>query len=355
MKKSFVVLLHIGFWACYFILIVIMLSVYYRSSLYASAPESRMMIAFKNIMLFAFVPSVISFYLYYFLLFPKYLQQRKFLLSIIAGILISVCAAVIAYILHRYLIESGYVTDMDQGGKNGRSTAIRVIIIMTFIGSICGMVALVIKGFITWFNEIKLKEMLKEKNHEMEMALIKSQLDPHLLFNTINNIDALILKDPVEASNYLNKLSDIMRFMLYETKADKILLSQEIEYIEKYIALQKIRTANVNYVHFAVTGTIGNKFIAPMVFIPFIENAFKHTNNKKLEDAITVSIFIKDKTIQLLCENRFDSKSTVHQPNSGLGNELIQKRLNLIYAGNHTLAVHKTDELYSVNLTIHHG
>jgi two-component system, LytTR family, sensor kinase len=332
-----------------------MLSVYYRSSLYASAPESRMMIAFKNIMLFAFVPSVISFYLYYFLLFPKYLQQRKFLLSIIAGILISVCAAVIAYILHRYLIESGHVTDMDQGGKNGRSTAIRVIIIMTFIGSICGMVALVIKGFITWFNEIKLKEMLKEKNHEMEMALIKSQLDPHLLFNTINNIDALILKDPVEASNYLNKLSDIMRFMLYETKSDKILLSQEIEYIEKYIALQKIRTANVNYVHFAVTGIIGNKFIAPMVFIPFIENAFKHTNNKKLEDAITVSIFIKDKTIQLLCENRFDSKSTVRQPNSGLGNELIQKRLNLIYAGNHTLAVHKTDELYSVNLTIHHG
>ena len=89
---------------------------------------------------------------------------------------------------------------------------------MTFIGSICGSVALVIKGFITWYNEIKLKEMLKEKNFEMEMALVKSQLDPHLLFNTINNIDALILKDAVTASDYLNKLSDIMRFILYETK-----------------------------------------------------------------------------------------------------------------------------------------
>jgi two-component system, LytTR family, sensor kinase len=355
MKKSFIVLLHIGFWACYFILIVIMLSVYYRSSLYASAPGSRMVIAFKNILLFAFIPSFLSFYLYYFLLFPKYLQQKKFLQSIIAGLLISACAAVIAYILHRYLIETGRVIDMDEGGKHGRSTAIRVIIIMTFIGCICGMVALVIKGFITWFNEIKLKEALKEKNHEMEMALIKSKLDPHLLFNTINNIDALIIKDAVEASNYLNKLSDIMRFMLYETMADKILLSQEIEYIEKYIALQKIRTANEHYVHFSVTGNIGNKMIAPMVFIPFIENAFKHTNNKKLENAITVNMFISDESIQLVCENKFDSKAKVQQANSGLGNELIQKRLQLIYPGKHLLEVNKTNELYKVNLTITNG
>ena len=355
MKKSFVVLLHIGFWACYLLLIIIVLGVFYRSSVDASNPQSLVVNAFKNIFFFAFMPSFISFYLYYFILFPKYLQQKKFFLSIVNGIIYSAGAALAGYILLRYLIESGSIIDMDQGGKNGRSTAIIVLIVMTFIGLICGTVALIIKGFITWFNEIKLKEMLKEKNHEMEMALIKSQLDPHLLFNTINNIDALILKDPVEASNYLNKLSDIMRFMLYETKADKILLSKEIEYIEKYIALQKIRTANKNYVHYAVTGNIGSKLIAPMVFIPFIENAFKHTNNKKVENAITVNISIKDETIQLVCENKFDPKSSVQQPDSGLGNDLIEKRLNLIYAGKHTLQVHKENELYSVNLTIING
>ena len=190
MKKSFIVLFHIGFWVCYFIMILIILSVYYRSSLYASAPDSRMSIAFKNVLLFAVIPSLITFYSYYFLLFPKYLQRRKIFLSIIMGLLISVVAAVIGYIFHRYLIESGTVIDMDKGGKNHRSTAFIVIFIMTFIGSICGIVALVLKGFITWFNEIKLKESLKEKNFQMEMALIKSQLDPHLLFNTINNIDA---------------------------------------------------------------------------------------------------------------------------------------------------------------------
>lgn len=355
MKKSFVILLHLGFWVCYFILIAIMLSVYFRSSLYASAPESRIRIAFENMLLFAFTPSLISFYFYYLFLFPRYLQQKKYIQSTIAGLGISVCAAIVSYILHRYLIEAGYIVDMDEGGRHGRSTAGRVIIVMTIICAISGTVALVIKGFITWFNEIKLKEALKEKTHTMEMALIKSQLDPHLLFNTINNIDALILKDAEAASDYLNKLSDIMRFMLYETKPDQILLTKEIEYIEKYIALQKIRTANKDYVRLAVTGSVGGKLIAPMIFIPFIENAFKHTNNKKLENAITIAICIKAQKIEFRCENKFDSKPSARQPESGLGNELIQKRLHLIYPEKHTLEVIKTEDLYSVNLTIVNG
>jgi LytS/YehU family sensor histidine kinase len=255
----------------------------------------------------------------------------------------------------RYLIETGRITDMDNGGKNGRSTALIVIGEMTFIATVSGIIALVIKGFITWFNEIKLKELLKEKNHEMELSLIKSKLDPHLLFNTINNIDTLILKDPVEASAYLNKLSDIIRFMLYDTKNDKISLSKEIEYIEKYISLQKIRTANDKYVDLSVTGIIGNKLIAPMIFIPFIENAFKHSNNKKLENAITVNIIIKEETLQLVCENRFDSELKRQDNYGGLGNELIQKRLNLIYPEKHTLEINSSHDLYSVNLTIQNG
>ena len=115
MKRSFVVLLHIGFWACYFILIVIMLGVYYRSSLNVGNQEDRILNALKSIFLFAFIPSFISYFSYYFILFPKYLQHKRIFLSIIHGILISVGAALIAYILIRYLIESGYIIDMDEG------------------------------------------------------------------------------------------------------------------------------------------------------------------------------------------------------------------------------------------------
>ena len=129
MKKSFVVLLHIGFWACYVIVIAIMLTVYYRSNLYASSHESRIMNAFKTICLFVLVPSFVSYFSYYYLLFPKYVQQKKYFLSLIYGILISAVAAVIGYILLRYFIETGSIRDMDKNGINGRSTAVRVIII----------------------------------------------------------------------------------------------------------------------------------------------------------------------------------------------------------------------------------
>lgn len=355
MKKSFALLLNIGFWACYFILIGILLGLYNKSSPPAGNHVARVINAFKNLFLFAILPSAITYISYYFVLFPKYLQQRKFLLALFWGLLIAVGTALLCYVLHRYLIETGRVLDMDDAGKKGRSTAFSVIMVMTFIDLVAGIVALGIKGFITWLYEIRLKEQLREKNYEMEMALVKSQLDPHLLFNTINNIDALILKDAVKASDYLNKLSGIMRFILYETKSEQILLHKEVEYLEKYIALQKIRTANPNYVKFSVTGVMGNKLIAPMVFIPFIENAFKHTNNKKIENAITIDIFINDDNIRLVCANKFEPGTKIQQPDSGLGNELIKKRLELLYKGKHHLRVEKTNELYTIDLMIPNG
>ncbi len=355
MKKSIVVFLHIGFWMCYILLIVIMVSVFYRNSIQGADQSARIINAFKSIFTFAFFPSVITFYSYYFLVFPRYLKRKLFIRSIFYGLLISTSAAILGYILIRFFIESGLMIDMDNGGKNGRSTAVRVIMVMTIIATISGTVALVIKGFITWFEEIKIREELSQKNHEIEMALVKAQLDPHFLFNTLNNIDVLLIKDPSEASLYLNKLSDILRFMLYETKSDLILLQKEIEYIEKYIELQKIRTANQSYVNFHVNGTPGTKLIAPMLFIPFIENAFKHTTNKKIDNAIKVQIFINTESMIFVCENKFDPNRKVKQENNGLGNELIQKRLKLIYPERHTLEIIRETDHYNVHLTIRNG
>ena len=300
MKKSYIALLHLGFWLCYLFLIIVILGVLYGNE-EQSVAEAKILSSSKILFFFALLPSAISFYLFYFFLFPKYLLPKKILLSIVYGILISLGSALIGFILLNTFIETDCMTENDPV-----NAAIGFIIFCTFITLICGIIALVLKGFITWFEEIKLKDELKLKNRDMELALVKSQLDPHFLFNTINNIDVLILKNPVEASDYLNKLSDIMRFMLFETKPEKIFLSKEIEYIEKYIELQKIRTANSHYVNFTVTGNTDTKEIAPMVFIPFIENAFKHTTNKKTEDAISINILIKNGTVKLECKNKFD-------------------------------------------------
>jgi len=347
MKKSVVAFLHIGFWVCYLLLAMVILAAVFGND--ENPAEARVENVFYIILCFALIPSAISFYLFYFFLFPKYLKQNKILLSSLYGMLISVISGVIGYtLLTIYTWESAC-------SASPLATAIGVTLVISLVSFISGMVAFVIQGFITWLDEIKMKEMLQERTHEMEMALVKSQLDPHFLFNTINNIDVMIMKDAEEASGYLNRLSDILRFMLYETKSDSILLSKELEYIEKYVDLQKIRTSNAHYVSYTVTGSAGNRNIAPMVFIPFIENAFKHTTNKKVENAITIRIHIHEESVEFECVNKFSSHLQAKEERNGLGNELIRKRLHLLYRDRFTLEVHNEADLYQVHLAIRNG
>jgi two-component system LytT family sensor kinase len=209
-----------------------------------------------------------------------------------------------------------------------------------------------LKTFIEWIEDRKIKAELEKDKLVSQLELLKSKINPHFLFNTINNIDVLIQIDPIKASDYLNKLSDIMRFMLYETKAAKILLSNELTYIEKYIDLQKIRTSNMSYVNYGVTGDPGNLKISPMLFIPFIENAFKHAENKNLENAINIQFTILKEMIIFDCENKFTTNNENILEHSGLGNDLIEKRLILLYPDNHQLTVTSENNTYKVNLTL---
>ena len=231
-------------------------------------------------------------------------------------------------------------------------TIISLGIIMSFNTIANGILGLFIKGFVVSYADIQVKEEMIQKNYEMELALIKAQINPHFLFNTINNIDVLIEKDPGKASQYLNKLSDIMRFMLYETKAEKIPFKMELDYINKYIELQKIRTANNDFVKFVVTGRADNAMISPMLFIPFIENAFKHAEDLKREDAIEITFTINESKIIFECRNRYIGNSPAKIGDSGLGNELITRRLALLYPGKHHLDVTDKDGIYRVKLSL---
>jgi LytS/YehU family sensor histidine kinase len=225
---------------------------------------------------------------------------------------------------------------------------------MGFGAAVNGIIGLVMKGFISWYGDIRVKAALNQKNVETELALVKSQLNPHFLFNTINNIDVLITIDPIRASVYLNQLSDIMRFMLYETKTADIALAKELAYIEKYIALQKIRTSNPDAVSYIVAGDPGAIRIAPMLFMPFIENAFKHAeSNKTTSRAIAIYITIEDDTTCFECENIYTEGSEVMN-NGGLGNDLITKRLHLLYPHTHLLEIIKQNNIYKIKLVIRH-
>lgn len=292
----------------------------------------------------AIIPPIVSFYSHYFHLFPNYLQRRKILASVLVSGLLAVTATLTGFVFIA-LTNEETMGCVKMGLPYASSFTIGLSIFF-------GIIALILKGFGTWYKELKLKEELLEKTHRMEMALVKAQLDPHFLFNTLNNIDVLIDINPAKASQYLKKLSDIMRFMLYQTKDEKIPLTKELEYIEKYIELQKIRTSNPNYVQFKISGTPEEKKVAPMVFIPFIENAFKHSINKKIDHAVAIDIQIEDHSILFKCQNKFHPQQLSQNGENGLGNELIQKRLHLLYPEKHVLTTGRENGHYNVELEL---
>ncbi len=288
---------------------------------------------------------VFGFYLFYSFLFPKLLRRKKILAFFILGVAGAGACAIASSLVLSFLFGAKVMF------ADGWSSATGIMVILSILSLINGVIGLVMRGFITWYGDIKLKEELNKKNYEMELALVKSQINPHFLFNTINNIDVLIEMDAVKASAYLNKLSDIMRFMLYETKTEQIPLAKELAYIEKYIELQKLRTANTNYIQYSVEGETGNIMIEPMLFIPFIENAFKHAENKKIDNAISIRFAIDKGKIIFECGNNY-SITQIKPEYGGLGNELIKKRLALLYPGKHTLEITGIDKTYSVKLVL---
>ncbi|MEQ1554230.1 MAG: histidine kinase, partial [Ferruginibacter sp.] len=227
MKTKFIFLLHIGFWLCYLFIFIILLAVLNPNE----NDYTKISGYLKTFLGFALVPCAVSFYGFYLYVFPNYIKTKSILKTIGNGILISMASAIIGFIVMFFIVDEPCTKPI--------GSAITIILamffFMSFIAFIEGFVGFVIRGFIAWYSDIKVKEALLIKTHQTELALLKSQLDPHFLFNTLNNIDVLILKNPNIASEYLNKLSGIMRFMLYETKEEVIPLSKEIEYIKKYI------------------------------------------------------------------------------------------------------------------------
>ena len=133
---------------------------------------------------------------------------------------------------------------------------------------------------------------------------------------------------------------------------DDIFLIKELEQIKSYVELQKIRTDNTRFVNLSIKGELNEQKIAPMIFIPFVENAFKHCKNKSIENAISIDFEINTDTVKMTCKNYFDSNHLEIIKNSGLGIETMKQRLNLLYPKNHKLVIDKSEQWFSVTLSI---
>jgi LytS/YehU family sensor histidine kinase len=196
------------------------------------------------------------------------------------------------------------------------------------------------------------KQALQLQNIRSELALLKMQVSPHFLFNTLNNIDYLVTFDTEKASGSIAKLGAILRYMLYDAEVEKIDLSKELKHIEDYIDLVRLRTASDNYLTYHLSGLAGELKIAPMLFLPLIENAYKHSSSREGENIISIDIKISDRNLKFTITNEYDSFRKAVSGESGLGINIVKRRLELIYSDKHALLITKDYKRFKVELNL---
>ena len=203
-----------------------------------------------------------------------------------------------------------------------------------------------------WMSAENLKKDMEFEKTLTELSFLKAQINPHFLFNTLNNIYTLSILKSEKAADAVLKLADMMRYVLSDIAEKEVSIDREIEYIEKFIALQKMRLTELVTVDFQVFGHVENQKIAPLILLPFIENAFKFGVSTQEKSYLKIHIIFKNNNIVLQVENQtFDVKISKNL-STGTGLKNVKRRLELLYPRNHWLRIEKTDNKFFVDLSI---
>lgn len=208
---------------------------------------------------------------------------------------------------------------------------------------------------VDWMKKRAEVSELYTTNIETELNFLKTQINPHFLFNTLNSIYALALKKSDEAPDLILKLSEIMRYMLYDCNEDTVPLDQEISYLKNYLDLEKFRKGINNEIIFTVEGDPEGKSVAPLLFITFVENAFKHGVNNVEKGYVRIHFRILDDQLEFDIENSVSPQihfSRLQTRNGGIGLENARRRLKLLYPGQNALEIIKNLDSFRVKLTI---
>ncbi|MCW3074555.1 MAG: histidine kinase [Flaviaesturariibacter sp.] len=202
-------------------------------------------------------------------------------------------------------------------------------------------------------NTVK-KEQLEKEAVESELYYLKSQINPHFLFNTLNNIHTLVYKQAPAGPEAVMQLASLMRYMIYESNAPTVPLTREMEYLQDYVSLQQLRYKQKPIVDLKIEGEMGAAHIAPLLFIHLLENAYKHSPARLAPGDIKVNVKVKGDTLTFSVQNPVGKNvpSALDKP-GGIGLPNVRKRLLLLYPGQHTVDIHNTGETFTVVLNIH--
>ena len=198
------------------------------------------------------------------------------------------------------------------------------------------------------------KEQLEKQAVQAELYYLKSQINPHFLFNTLNNIHTLVYKQAPTAPESVMRLASLMRYMIYESNYPIVPLEREMEYLLDYTGLQQLRYKKAPVVDLKVEGETGSCHIAPLLFIHLLENAYKHSPARLEPGDIKVRVEVKEDILTFSVQNPVGKNPahTLDEP-GGIGLPNVRKRLALLYPGKHTLEIHSPGEIFAVVLKIH--
>ena len=206
-----------------------------------------------------------------------------------------------------------------------------------------------------WLRHLRERQELETRTMQSELRFLKSQINPHFLFNTLNNLYALTLKKSDKAPEIVIKLSEMMRYMLYECNEKEVPLSKEVHYIRNYLELEKLRQHKDVRIDFEVNGNIGNQKVAPLMFITFLENSFKHGLNNQIADGfVDIRMDVIGDRVHFYIENSKPETRPLqdHRRSGGIGLVNVRRRLNLLYPNQYALEIDDNPRTYAVNLRL---
>jgi two-component system LytT family sensor kinase len=287
-----------------------------------------------------------TFYFFYFILVKALLRKKK----IVEYILISAMSCFIISIAVFYILELNKLLFLSE----------YLVIKLSFKGwLIYSIYTAIIGGFgilyrfaIDWFLNLNMKEKLENLQLKSEITLLKSKLNPHFLFNTLNNIDTLIETNSKNASDYLGKLSSILRYIVYDTENEKVEIRKEIDCIKDYIELQKLRIDDNKRIVLKTPGNYEGFQIAPILLLPFVENIFKHGDFASHKNKAYIETDLKNGILYFNSANSIDKELSDKTKSKGIGIETTRKRLELLYHDLYKLEIREDGITFHVKLEI---
>jgi sensor histidine kinase YesM len=296
----------------------------------------------------AFLYLMLVFYFFYLFMVPKFLNRKKvaefFGLSFLVVLIMPFFGYTILF-LSRALFEGSFQNFYKDYSLGMHMSGYYPVLTASVFGSFFS----VIINMLTTMNQ---KAELDKQKLAVELDLLKSKLNPHFLFNTLNNIDSLIHKSPEEASAALIRLSEIMRYLTYETSSDVVDLNKEVGYIRNFIELHRMRIKSPEDIRIEISGD-QNILISPALFVPLIENAFKYASFRTKKPCVDIRLSSANGIVVFETSNYYENNSNRSgSAHSGYGINNLKKRLDLAYPGKHQLIIDPGDTLYHTKLTI---